>query len=123
MGILPLARSGLGFCFGSVVSLAVYSTFFLSIFVFYFLLSVEGELVDGVGHKKRKPFKLCPFTLFVNVKNVFVAGCYIFMGLGVNKESLSKCVRLDQCGEATTPQTFIKPIKGPLRRQPQKKET
>ena len=79
VGILPLARSGFGFCFGSVVSLAVYSTFFLSIFVFYFLLSVEGELVDGVGHKQREPFKLCPSLLFVNVKHVFVTGCYIYL--------------------------------------------
>ena len=79
LGILPLARSGFGFCFGSVVSLAVYSTFFLSIFVFYFIISVEGELVDGVGHKQRKPFKVCPFILFVNVKNVFVTGCYIYL--------------------------------------------
>ena len=59
-GILPLARSGFGFCFGSVVSLAVYSTFFLSIFVFYFLLSVEGELVDGVGHKKESLSSCAP---------------------------------------------------------------
>ena len=60
--------------FGSILYI-----FVLNIFFFPFLLSVDGELVDGVGHKQREPFKLCPSLLFVNVKHVFVTGCYIYL--------------------------------------------
>ena len=55
------STSGFGFWLLLLVPCVFGSVLFIkSIFVFYFLLSVEGELVDGVGHKKESLSSCAP---------------------------------------------------------------